>query len=981
MGNCNDLIQWGKVVDGQANSVINNRLADGLGIFFGAWVTLIFAFVIPMLNLVRKLTRASAVKPLAFMAGAQPMKAGTAHGRVQTDDGVTSAFLACPECSIEEMTSANPKTLYAVSVDKVWEALQACGEQGVHRVMTQLWKSHEFLACARTEAGQRFGKLAIISYRVVGGADGFTFDAHAFLSIICAARLHNVDFLWLDCWAYRKQLPWAEYEHVDFMTTLSVVMLSVDLVIWLPRSRQLAPGEYQSRVWCSFEAGMVRLRRVPVVVAGHGLDGMQRAISAWGSLLVVPPWWSSTRHGPVATLGKLNLAFYSFVLTELCKNILWPLFFFPHYNLSKSIALRNLSIEVPDETGGQVLHIVGQYVMILWFFFLWAWARQLGSAVVVASNGYGVLNSMIAAANGEKSDLDLRSLSRHLPWLPAYDRRDILTVKTIFDAVAVHAALDVHLPCNNLDAVALSVYYSAILQPAPGDGVRGRTLRTWLSDYGLFLYQGVQRTIVDELFSDESEQKSEERGAATEEGAAPDEESAARAEKVKEELATARWLDAVPPMAEQAAEPPVEHSRLSCLSASEPAASLPNTPSASRPRESHRTRTAAPESARGPEGGSPASSSVPRSVSRSNMPRSSMPRSSMPRSSMSRSSMPRSSTASSATSVRLSLRSTRPRRTLDASSMSASTRGVILQRLSTASCLSGEALDGKARGNEALGTEALGAEAVGSEAPADDDRLLVGELTDLSWQLGLGVHDLVTTPAGSFWVRPHQRIGSSTLLDIHGIARVQLDEAFVRWWPVLTRWVLHIATVPILFQYVYYLYISVAYTIYDSAFVVFGVLDPWLALCESWVHAAVFAGPFMAMVLAKLGRDVQIVCHQRRGPKPVDFAASTGYLLQSLILAGFFIYVIQRSASFAQQLLQAEALIIQTFPDQKQCIADYPTLVVIGNLASYGFLPIFALWEAALCTINVTATMCRHRNLRYGSLLLRQRLIHGCEVI
>lgn len=59
---------------------------------------------------------------------------------------------------------------------------------------------------------------------------------------------------------------------------------------------------------------MVRLRGLPVVVAGHTLDSMQLAVGAWGSFLVVPPWWRISRGAELVRLGQLNLAFYTFLL-------------------------------------------------------------------------------------------------------------------------------------------------------------------------------------------------------------------------------------------------------------------------------------------------------------------------------------------------------------------------------------------------------------------------------------------------------------------------------------------------------------------------------------------------------------------------------------------------------------------------------------------------------------------------------------------
>jgi hypothetical protein len=47
------------------------------------------------------------------------------------------------------------------------------------------------------------------------------------------------------CWAYRAQPPWRAYSHDHFVQSLTSVMLSVDLVVWLPRSRAHSDGQYQ----------------------------------------------------------------------------------------------------------------------------------------------------------------------------------------------------------------------------------------------------------------------------------------------------------------------------------------------------------------------------------------------------------------------------------------------------------------------------------------------------------------------------------------------------------------------------------------------------------------------------------------------------------------------------------------------------------------------------------------------------------------
>ena len=116
-------------------------------------------------------------------------------------------------------------------------------------IMTELWKGHRFLRRCTDGEGRPLGKLAIISYRCVTSEhDAFTLDAAALRSVVEAAQQSSVQYLWLDAWAYRKQPPWVAYRHADFVRTLLAVMLSVDHVIWLPRSRSDARGECATRL-------------------------------------------------------------------------------------------------------------------------------------------------------------------------------------------------------------------------------------------------------------------------------------------------------------------------------------------------------------------------------------------------------------------------------------------------------------------------------------------------------------------------------------------------------------------------------------------------------------------------------------------------------------------------------------------------------------------------------------------------------------
>jgi len=105
--------------------------------------------------------------------------------------------------------------------------------------------------------------------------------------------------------------------------------------------------------------------------------------------------------------------------------------------------------------------------------FLWMWSRACrGTAVNLARNGSRVLHAMMASSAGSISHhyMDVDAISNALPWLPAYDRRDVLVIKAAMDNVAseLHAIHELH---HNNDAVALSLYYSAIFRPSNGDAV------------------------------------------------------------------------------------------------------------------------------------------------------------------------------------------------------------------------------------------------------------------------------------------------------------------------------------------------------------------------------------------------------------------------------------------------------------------------------------------------------------------------------
>jgi hypothetical protein len=170
--------------------------------------------------------------------------------------------------------------------------------------------------------------------------DDFTLDTDAFLSALSSAHTHAIvphaaplfmrpppwlrvtrsacvrraqDFVWLDAWAYRQQPPWGDYDHPHFCATLAHVMLRVNHVIWLPRSRKSAHGEYQYRIWCTFEATMVALRDdVTVSMAGHAPSFTQlRLASAGGAATFI----FSCSFPAMTTLSHVNLGFFCILVS------------------------------------------------------------------------------------------------------------------------------------------------------------------------------------------------------------------------------------------------------------------------------------------------------------------------------------------------------------------------------------------------------------------------------------------------------------------------------------------------------------------------------------------------------------------------------------------------------------------------------------------------------------------------------------------
>jgi len=407
--------------------------------------------------------------------------------------------------TLEDIVDDNWSMLLGVDVQHVVDDLvEATTKEQINTVMKNLYDENVYLR--KYDPTDSTKRTAIMSYRCESRPwDEFTLDPGALLGGFQAAHENNIDFIWLDCWAYRRKPPWQKaYIHGEFTTTLELVMKTVCLVIWLPRSRIDAFGSYQYRLWCSFEASLVQFRKLPVVVAGYEPDAFQCLIAVCGSYLAVGPNYGDGTD--VTQLGRLNNMFYLFLA----------------FSVSTLITIICLTDKPPaDPTTYLALLIAGRLAYIIAVSFLWFWLRtrvgvrdKSGQAVMLARNGKGILQLMVAAGSHktELPELNLPELQRQLPWLPAYDRRDVMPIKEIFDELAITTAgewakgkkrssIFNELGFNSAgasgravasrQAVALSVFAQAMLIHSPGDAPKGRPLRKWLAETGTILDQEV----------------------------------------------------------------------------------------------------------------------------------------------------------------------------------------------------------------------------------------------------------------------------------------------------------------------------------------------------------------------------------------------------------------------------------------------------------------------------------------------------------
>ena len=130
---------------------------------------------------------------------------------------------------VEDAASQQATSLLGVCITAITDALESSTDVGtVGAILAELFHGTKFLRMCAVD-GVKKGRLAIISYRCVRmDHDNFTLDAFAFLSAVASAKTHSIDYIWLDAWAYRRQPPWTEYDHVHFCRCLEEVRFRTD---------------------------------------------------------------------------------------------------------------------------------------------------------------------------------------------------------------------------------------------------------------------------------------------------------------------------------------------------------------------------------------------------------------------------------------------------------------------------------------------------------------------------------------------------------------------------------------------------------------------------------------------------------------------------------------------------------------------------------------------------------------------------------
>ena len=239
---------------------------------------------------------------------------------------------------------------------------------------------------------------------------------------------------------------------------------------------------------------------MPVAIAGE-VSPIQLRIRRFGSFtpaLAAPD--------DVAKLFLLNLLFYLAEMSLLFDVIASLAFVARHPTKA-----RNLPTEEQATGSFAGIDNVTTNFVFLFFItpFLWLALRSVfGQQVRLARNGRRVLRTMTIAAavtrkaiRGRRSSQDpataigieeltgsarkdlhesaantLEALLEDLPWLPCFDRRDILVIRELIASSSPEGAPS----ASHLRALAFSAHAAARMKPAPGDGSARLSIDAWL---------------------------------------------------------------------------------------------------------------------------------------------------------------------------------------------------------------------------------------------------------------------------------------------------------------------------------------------------------------------------------------------------------------------------------------------------------------------------------------------------------------------
>ena len=337
--------------------------------------------------------------------------------------------------------SAQPsKDLRAILVRDVRNALKTEAPQSV---LQRLCSNDDVL----TTVDPSNMMCALVSYRQEKGFDTeFTMDDRALLGVVDAAEAASIEALWVDVWCYRFE---GEYNHENFCETLHEVLTSIRYVIWLPRAKNRARGEYGYRLWCTFEASCVEQLNLPVCIAGIGLSTLQRRVRLLGSFTP-----ALVGDGTVDELCRLNLFFY----------------------ISELLLLIAAVDDLITSHGKTFINcIFAALIVMVWLCF----RSTISHQVRLAGNARRVMRAMSMFRSkdfslGEQISLKVgqrawkhastgkehrhaRWLLQDLPWLPAFDRRDTLVVQELLARIRPDLRLDV----VSVNAMAFSAYMAA----------------------------------------------------------------------------------------------------------------------------------------------------------------------------------------------------------------------------------------------------------------------------------------------------------------------------------------------------------------------------------------------------------------------------------------------------------------------------------------------------------------------------------------